>query len=136
RLPWWGYLALGAVLVAIVLVGFVPEKGAVRPRVRGILYATGSGLLIGCFFILLDQAPGDSGLYPLVANRAVSATVLLAVVVVLALAARRREGVAFPGLRGALPLIVACGIADAAANVLILTGLRMGDLTVMSVLAA
>ena len=32
RLPWWGYVALGGVLVAIVLVGFVPEKGAVRPR--------------------------------------------------------------------------------------------------------
>jgi drug/metabolite transporter (DMT)-like permease len=136
RLPWWGYVALGGVLVAIVLVGFVPEKGAVRPRLRGILYAVGSGLLIGAFFILVDQAPADSGLFPLVGNRGVSGGILLVVVAVLALRARRRSQVAFPGLRGAVPLILACGVADAAANVLILTGLRLGDLTVMSVLAA
>lgn len=136
RLPWWGYPALGGVLVAIVLVGFVPEKGAVRPRLRGILYAVGSGLLIGAFFILVDQAPDDSGLYPLVGNRGVSGVLLLIVVAVLVVRARGRGARAFPGLRGALPVIVACGVADALANVLILTGLRMGDLTVMSVLAA
>lgn len=136
RLPWWGYLALGGVLVAIVLVGFVPEKGAVRPRLRGLVYATFSGILIGCFFILVDQAPADSGLYPIVANRVVAGSILLVVLAVLLVRARRRSVPAFPGLRGAWGLIVACGIADAAANVLILTGLRMGDLTVMSVLAA
>lgn len=137
RLPWWGYLALGGVLVAIVLVGFVPEKGAVRPRPRGILYAVGSGVLIGAFFILVDLAPDDSGLYPLLGNRGVSGAILFVVVAVLVLRARRRgAGAAFPGLRSALPVVVACGVADAAANVLILVGLRMGDLTVMSVLAA
>ena len=136
RLPWWSYVALAGILVAIVLVGFVPEKGAVRPRVRGIVYAVVSGLLIGAFFILVDLAPDDSGLYPIVANRAVSSTILLVVIAGLLLAARRRGIPAFPGLRGALPVIVACGVSDAAANVLILTGLRMGDLTVMSVLAA
>jgi drug/metabolite transporter (DMT)-like permease len=136
RLPWWGYVALGGVLVAIVLVGFVPEKGAVRPRPRGILYATFSGILIGAFFILVDRAPADSGLFPIVANRAVSGTILVVVLLVLLVLARRRGVPAFPGLRGAFGLIVACGVADAAANVLILVGLRMGDLTVMSVLAA
>lgn len=136
RLPWWGYVGLGGVLIAIVLVGFVPEKGAVRPRLRGLVYATLSGLLIGCFFILVDRAPADSGLYPIVANRIVAGTILVGVLAVLLVAARRRGVPAFPGLRGAWGLIVACGIADAAANVLILTGLRMGDLTVMSVLAA
>jgi drug/metabolite transporter (DMT)-like permease len=136
RLPWWGYLAIGGVLVAIVLVGFVPEKGAVRPRARGVVYATLSGFLIGCFFILIDQAPQDSGLYPLVANRSVNGGVLLIVIAILGIVARRRGLPAFPGLRGVIPLIVACGVADAAANVLILTGLRLGDLTVMSVLAA
>jgi drug/metabolite transporter (DMT)-like permease len=136
RLPWWGYVAVGAVLVAIVLVGFVPEKGAVRPRTRGIVYATASGFLIGCFFILIDGAPDDSGLFPLVANRVVSGTILLVVIAVLALNGRRRGVSAFPGLRGAWWLIVACGVADAGANVLILAGLRLGDLTVMSVLAA
>ena len=136
RLPWWGYVGLGGVLVAIVLVGFVPEKGAVRPRPRGLVYATASGVLIGCFFILLDQAPADSGLYPIVANRAASATMLLFVLTVLLVLARLQGAIAFPGLRSAWRLILACGVADALANVLILTGLRLGDLTVMSVLAA
>jgi drug/metabolite transporter (DMT)-like permease len=136
RLPWWGYVALAGVLVAIVLVGFVPEKGAVRPRLRGVVYATFSGILIGCFFILIDQAPTDSGLYPIVANRVVAGSILLVVLGVLLVRAKRLGVRPFPGLRGAWGLIVACGIADAAANVLILTGLRMGDLTVMSVLAA
>lgn len=136
RLPWWGYLALGGVLVAIVLVGFVPEKGAVRPRLRGIVYAVFSGILIGCFFILVDRAPADSGLFPIVANRTVSGSILLVALLVLLVRARVRRVTAFPGLRSAMGLIVACGIADAAANVLILLGLRMGDLTVMSVLAA
>lgn len=136
RLPWWGYAGIGGVLVAIVLVGFVPERGAVRPRLRGLVYATLSGLLIGCFFILVDRAPADSGLYPIVANRLVAGTILAGVLVVLLVRARRRGLPPFPGLRGAWGLIVACGVADAAANVLILTGLRLGDLTVMSVLAA
>jgi drug/metabolite transporter (DMT)-like permease len=136
RLPWWGYLALGGVLVAIVLVGFVPERGAVRPRPRGIVYATVSGILIGAFFIFVDRAPDDSGLYPILANRSVSGSILLVVLLVLALRARSRGTAAFPGLRGAFGVIIACGVADAAANVLILVGLRMGDLTVMSVLAA
>jgi drug/metabolite transporter (DMT)-like permease len=101
-----------------------------------VVYATLSGFLIGCFFILIDQAPQDSGLYPLVANRSVNGGVLLIVIAILGIVARRRGLPAFPGLRGVIPLIVACGVADAAANVLILTGLRLGDLTVMSVLAA
>jgi drug/metabolite transporter (DMT)-like permease len=136
RLPWWGYVALGGVLVAIVLVGFVPERGAVRPRLRGLVYATFSGILIGGFFILIDQAPADSGLYPIAANRVVAGSILLVVLGVLLVRARRGGTPPFPGLRGAWGIIVACGVADATANVLILTGLRMGDLTVMSVLAA
>ena len=131
-----GYVALGGVLVAIVLVGFVPEKGAVRPSLRGLVYAVISGTLIGAFFILIDRAPDDSGMVPVLANRVV-ATVLLALVVTgLVIAARARGRAASPGWRSALPLAIACGVADALANVLILVALRVGDLIVGSVLAA
>ena len=64
RLSLLGYIALGIALVAVVLVGFVPEKGAVRPRLRGVVYATVSGVLIGVFLILVDRAPDDSGPAP------------------------------------------------------------------------
>lgn len=60
-----GYVALAIALVAIVLVGFVPEKNAVRPSLRGVVMAIGSGIAIGVFLILIDATPDESGLVPL-----------------------------------------------------------------------
>ncbi|WP_431278394.1 EamA family transporter [Leifsonia poae] len=163
-----GYVALGIALVAVVLVGFVPEKGAVRPSLRGILMAIGSGAMIGAFFILIDQTPDDSGLVPLVLNRTVSGILMLAAIGVVAIAARRRRmrvaalvasggrgevaastdapGALIPaaserepiatGWLPGLALAIWCGLVDAAANVLLLIGIRIGELSVISVLTA
>jgi len=133
-----GYVALGLALVAVVFVGFVPEKGAVRPSLRGILMAVGSGAMIGAFLIIIDQTPDSSGLVPLVLNRAVNGVIMLAVVGVLALRSRRvqqtqsRASAWLPGL----PFAIACGVLDAAANIVMLFGLRLGDLAAFSVLIA
>jgi drug/metabolite transporter (DMT)-like permease len=192
-----GYWALGVALVAVVLVGFVPERGAVRPTLRGVLMAVASGTLIGAFLIIINATPDDSGLVPLVVNRFVNAVSMFAAIGVIAAIALRRGrgrvtvtssagsgagvGAAFvagggaagggsaadspaaggaaagglaagtaggeslavrdlrsasgrwlPGLRFAL----ACGAVDAIANALLLVGLRLGELTVMSVLTA
>jgi drug/metabolite transporter (DMT)-like permease len=137
RLGAIGYLALVLALVAVVLVGFVPEKGAVRPRLVGVVMAVGSGIAIGAFLVIVDQTPDDSGLVPLVLNRAVSGAILFAAVGVLLLVARRRGSGAdargwLPGLR----LAILCGIVDAAANTGLLLGLRLGELSVMAVLTA
>jgi drug/metabolite transporter (DMT)-like permease len=83
RLGAIGYVALALALVAVVLVGFVPEKGAVRPRLVGVAMAVGSGAAIGVFLVILDQTPDDSGLVPLVLNRAVSGAIMFAVVAIL-----------------------------------------------------
>lgn len=142
-----GYVALALALVAVVLVGFTPEKGAVRPSLRGIIMAIGSGAMIGVFLIAVDAAPADSGLVPLFFNRAVNGAIMGAIVLAALLVARRRsdaagrpatasDGPRRAGLRTALVLALACGVADAAANGLILTGLRLGELSVMSVLTA
>lgn len=142
-----GYVALALALVAVVLVGFTPEKGAVRPRLRGILMAVGSGAMIGVFLIAVDAAPADSGLVPLFFNRAVNGAIMGAIVLAALLVARWRSDAAGrpagasdsprrEGLRTALVLALVCGVADAAANGLILTGLRLGELSVMSVLTA
>ena len=40
-----GWFGLGLALVAVVLVGFVPERGAVRPRPRGLVMAVALGRL-------------------------------------------------------------------------------------------
>jgi drug/metabolite transporter (DMT)-like permease len=140
-----GYAALGIALVAVLLVGFVPEKGAVRPSLRGILMAIGSGAAIGAFIIIIDLTPADSGLVPLVANRAVNGAIMFAVVGVVALFAVRANRAATAaglpvaisrGWRAGLWLAVGCGIVDAVANVGLLLGLRLGELSVMSVLTA
>jgi drug/metabolite transporter (DMT)-like permease len=152
RLAPIGYFALGLALVAVVLVGFVPEKGAVRPSLRGILFAVGSGAMIGVLLIMLDLSPDDSGLVPLMFNRAVNASILGMTVLVLALLAgprrsRARGEDAVAGaigsgngtvlsLRNALILAFVCGLVDATANTLLLLGLRLGELSVISVLTA
>ncbi|GAB3604672.1 hypothetical protein GCM10027413_00810 [Conyzicola nivalis] len=142
RLQPIGYLALVLALVAVVLVGFVPEKGAVRPSLRGVLMAVGSGAAIGLFLVIIDQTPDDSGLVPLVVNRAVGAAILFAAVGVLALSSSSRsrsdriETPAGHTWRPGLRLAILCGIVDAAANTGLLIGLRLGELSVMAVLTA
>jgi len=124
--------------------------------------ALGAGAGIGLVLVFLDRTPDDSGLVPLVANRSANLVLTGGAVLVLLLVARVRgrtraaepgrapllqqgEGGAAPvaeaaphllPLRRALGLALACGVADSGANVLILVGLRVGDLTVMSVLTA
>jgi drug/metabolite transporter (DMT)-like permease len=183
RLPLLGYIAIGLALVAIVLVGFVPEKGAVRPSLKALSMAVGSGTMIGTFLILIDLTPDDSGLVPLIANRAVNAVIMLLAIGVVAVLARRRvrarAGATVSDLRhfdrlggvrareergsttrdrvstssttgtwgrisqgggnlwrNGLAIALVCGGLDAFANILLLIGLRMGELTVMSVLTA
>lgn len=137
RLQPIGYLALGIALVAVVLVGFVPEKGVVRPSLRALAMAVASGTLIGIFLIVIDLTPTDSGAVPLLMNRAANATIMFAAVGVLALVARRRPGSGGnSGWRPGLVLAVACGLVDASANALLLLGLRLGELTIQSVLTA
>jgi drug/metabolite transporter (DMT)-like permease len=155
RLGAIGYLALALALVAVVLVGFVPEKGAVRPRLVGVAMAVGSGAAIGVFLVILDQTPDDSGLVPLVLNRAVSGAILFAVVAILFVyrrSSRSRSSLpsrssrsrsdrietpaAQPGWRPGVRLAILCGVVDAAANTGLLIGLRIGELSVMAVLTA
>lgn len=154
RLPVFGYVAIGIALVAVVLVGFVKEDGAVRPSLKALLMALGSGTMIGFFLILIDMTPDDAGLVPLIANRAVNGIVMFAVVGVLALVMLRRTetntvtvsataggapttvGMLSRGWKAGFWLAAAAGVVDATANSILLVGLRIGDLSVMAVLAA
>ncbi len=161
RLSTLGYVAIGIALIAVVLVGFVKEKGAVRPSLKALLMAIGSGSMIGAFLILIDLTPDDAGLVPLIANRAVNGIVMFAVIGVIALWMRRRAhvtaaavaspgpnatlitetgepriGMLSPGWRAGFWIAVIAGVIDATANALLLVGLRLGNLSVISVLTA
>ncbi len=150
RLGELSYWALGVALVAVVLVGFVPERGAVRPSLRGILMGIGSGAAIGAFFIIIDRTSEASGLVPLLVNSGVTALIMFVAVALLALLrGRRRARMPQPSDLGAaraperetrttrdLQLAVACGVVNAAANSLLLLGIRAGDLSIAAVLGA
>jgi len=150
-----GYLAIVLALVAVVLVGFVPQRTAVRPSLRGILMAIGSGTMIGMFLVIIDLTPDDSGLIPLMFNRGVNSILMFAAIGLLAVLAHRRAGrsrdhAALPtsrlavrtpapqarGWRGGLKFAVLCGLIDSVANAGLLLGLRLGELSVMAVLTA
>lgn len=141
--PW----AFGLALVAVVLVGFVPEQGAVRPSLTGIAMGVGSGAAIGAFFVIIDQTTPESGLAPLLVNGVVTAVVMFAVAGALALRARStrarmlRTGPAAPdaaarGRARGIRLALAGGVVNAIANTLLLLGIRAGDLAVAAVLGA
>ena len=134
------FIALALALVAVVLVGFVPEKGAVRPRPLGVLMAAGSGTLIGLTIVLIDLSPADSGVIPLLANRIASSTLLLlaiGVVVITRMARSRTPRLpGFVEIGSLWPTVVAAGTFDVAANIAVIYGLRLGDLSVVSVLVA
>jgi drug/metabolite transporter (DMT)-like permease len=137
RLGPLSYIAVGIALVAVVLVGFVPERGAVRPSLRALAMAVASGALIGGFLIVIDLTPADSGLVPLVANRAVNAAIMFGIVGVLALLSRRQSSrTENRGWCAGLVIALVGGAVDATANALLLFGLRLGELSIQSVLTA
>lgn len=109
-----GYVGLGVALVAVVLVGFIPGEKVVRPSLRGLLMAIGSGIAIGAFMIVIDQTHASSGITPLIANRATNGIVTALIVVgSIVVAVRRGRPVAsvFPA-QGALLGATPSGRAD------------------------
>ena len=133
RLAPAGYAGIGVALVAVVLVGLVPHPLAVRARPRGLVLATLAGLSMGSGIVVLDSTPPDSGILPLVVGRIVSCLVVGASVVLLARRRGRADAAAWrPGLGPGL----AGGVFAATADVLMLTGVRVGDVAVIGVLAA
>lgn len=138
----WVYPALGLALVAVVLVGFVPDETAVKPTATALAMAIGSGLLIGMFYIFIDLAPDDSGVTPLVANRLVQTTLVTVIVLVFLLSGRRKHLVkpTPSGQAGRwrniwLAMILG-GVLDAVANIAVITGFRVGEMTIVAVLTA
>lgn len=155
RLDTFGYLALALALFAVLLLGFSPKRSAQRLSAKGLSCAIGAGVLFGSFLILIDLTPADSGLIPLVFSRAANASVMGLGILVMFVLARSRQAPALPrpdavppgmrfladreGLpswRVGLKLAIACGLIDSLANTLQLLGLRLGELSVMSVLNA
>jgi drug/metabolite transporter (DMT)-like permease len=141
-----GFAALGAILVAVFLVGFVPGKDVRLPSIKGLVLAVVAGGGIGVVLICLDQAPSDSGLAPVILLRATAAAILGAVTLFTFGAAIRKrlrttQTEEIPNASSKVPAkfwyaVAVTGLFDSSANVFFILASRIGSLTVVSVLTA
>jgi len=133
-----GWLALALILVAVVLVGFIPGVDVRLPSARGILFAFIAGAGIGTILIVLKFSPEDSGLASIITMRLVSALLLNLVLVANWLRLRRRKSsIAKTKVAPRLWMaVIAAGLFDSSANIFFTLALRSGSLSVVSVLTA
>ena len=121
-------LAVGSVALISSEAGDSPHAPASRSR-RPLYLALGAGLGFGAFFVLYSNAGARSGMWPLLASRWTSASLLL----VFAFVPRARRA---PPSRKALPLIAGAGLFDAAANGFFLAAARTGLLSIVGAVSS
>ena len=126
--------AIAAILIAVVLVAFVPGAEVRVPSAKGLLLGVGAGVGIGAVLISLKLAPAESGLSTVIVMRAVSAT-LLSLFLLLGLLRGHGVGELRQPARVWAFMAIA-GVFDSSANVFFLLASRVGSLTVVSVLTA
>ena len=112
-------------LVGVALVAREPE--AVRGVAAGVPLALLAALGFGSFFLFIDRAGADDPFWAVVVARAASSTFAVAL-------ALSRRALRVP--RHALPTLVAIGLFDVGANVLLALALNEGYVSIVSVLAS
>ncbi len=122
-------LAVGSVALISSEAGDSPHAPVSRSRAP-LFLALAAGLGFGAFFVLYSNAGARSGMWPLLASRWTSAT-LLALTFAFIPRARRD-----PPSRTALPLIAGAGLFDAAANGFFLAATRTGLLSIVGAVSS
>ena len=138
-----GAIALIGVVVglgAVVLVSSAPESGSsnpgikserlalVRPGGHGVVEAFGAGAGFGLFFILLDRAPEESGLWPLAGTR-ISLVASIALLAAIA-------GASMRPVEGMGRSLFWLGCINLAADLLYLLATRAGLLSLVAVITS
>lgn len=133
-----GWLALALILVAVVLVGFVPGADVRLPSAKGLALAFVAGAGIGTILIALKFSPSDSGLASVLVMRLVSAGLLNILLLATWLRLRRRNGASPKSIIAGKFwwAVIAAGIFDSSANIFFTLALRSGSISVVSVLTA
>ena len=130
-------VAIGLVLVAVVLVAFVPGQDFRLPSLRALIYSVGAGLGFAGIFVFLDGAPSDSGLATLIVMRIVGVLLMLAG---LAYAFLRYQPKQFLETeifgRSLIWLVLLAGSGDVLGNVFFLVATRAGELAIAAVLTS
>jgi drug/metabolite transporter (DMT)-like permease len=153
----WGWVSLATILVAVVLVGFVPGDEVRLPSMRGLLLGVGAGIGMGAVLLALAYAPKNSGLAAPAILRAVSASLLGVFMIVslwrsrLATRPAKTAGLASGLGAGASQVftashskvsakiwlaVILTGCLDSSANLFFTIASRQGSLSVVSVLTA
>ena len=133
-----GWLALAVILIAVVLVGFVPGEDVRLPSAKGLALAFVAGAGIGTILIVLKFSPSDSGLASVLVMRLVSAGLLNLMLLATWLRLRKRNGSSPKSIIAGKFwwAVIAAGIFDSSANIFFTLALRSGSLSVVSVLTA
>ena len=131
-------LGVAIALVAIVLVSSAADppdhvvtdapEGAALLRRPGLVEALGSGIGFGLFFVLLGQAQSGSAVWPLLASKAASLTLLFLLALLRRAALRPPPGSAW--------LMIGAGVLDMTANGAFLLASRSSLLVLASVLTS
>ena len=119
-------VGFGLVLIAVWLISRGDSDSPVRLRELGLPVVAGVGF--GLFFVAVDRVSESAILWPLVAARAASITMLVAIV-----ALRRQKLMPNPGQ---LYLIALAGICDAGANAFFALATRVGRLDIATVISS
>jgi drug/metabolite transporter (DMT)-like permease len=138
RPGWLSLIGAGIGLVAVVLISRSPEPSTVTGESdgellpssgeRGLVEALGAGAGFGLFFILLERAPGGSGIWPLAGTR-ISMIGAIALLAVLTHAPIRPS-------TGMVPSLVWLGFINLSADLLYLLATRAGLLSLVAVITS
>jgi drug/metabolite transporter (DMT)-like permease len=130
-------VAIGLILIAVLMVAFVPGSKVRLPSTRAALYSIAAGLSFSGIFLFLDATEKDSGLGALVVMRSVGILLLLSTPVAVWL---RNRGKSFieteiKNLR-LIGLIFLAGTGDVIGNIAFLVATRQGALAITAVLTS
>ena len=129
--------AIVLVLVAVVLVAFVPGQDFRLPSLRAVLYSVGAGVGFAGIFVFLDQAPSDSGLATLIVMRIVGIVLMLAGLTFAFFRFRPKQFLETAVFgRSLIWLVLLAGLGDVLGNVFFLVATRAGELAIAAVLTS
>ena len=125
----WAGIAVALVAIVLISIPSDTNDDDQPVTVRVVIESLAAGLFFGLLFVLLDSTEDATAPWPVVGARTLTATLLLATLLL-----RRRDE-----LRAALPslpLLALTGIFDTGSNVLFIIATTIGDLTIVAVLSS
>ncbi len=130
-------LAIVLILIAVVLVAFVPGQDVRLPTLRAAIYSIGAGLGFAGTFVFIDAAPSDSGLGVLVVMRVIGITILFALLAILLFSGKSKvliEKEVFA--LSTIWLVLLAGFGDVTGNLFFIIATREGALAIAAVLTS